>query len=426
MKKSIKTVTLGCRFNSYESEVAKAMLEEAKADSDIVVINTCSVTHEAERQSRQAVRKAIRENRSAKIIVTGCAAKTSYEYFKALDGVHKIIQNDEKLDIGSYATVVHPDDNDDNPTESAARNPIFRDRIRAFLQIQNGCDNYCTYCIVPITRGPPRSLPIKDIMLQIEASLVAGCKEIVLSGIDITSYGRDLAGPVLADVIETVLKEFPDVTRLRISSLDPHGIDNRLLGLFTGESRIMPHLHLSIQSGDDTVLTSMRRRHTRDDVITLCQKILDLRPDVVLGCDLIAGFPAETEAMFQNTMSLVDEAHLTLLHVFPYSPRTGTAAANMIQLPREVVLKRAEILREKAIAVKHKLFKTLVGTTVRGILEKFADGIWYGKTDSFIPFRFSQLSHQQLSPGSVITALVTGFNDQEGLVVDDMMSFDTS
>jgi threonylcarbamoyladenosine tRNA methylthiotransferase MtaB len=406
---SIKTITLGCRFNSYESEVTKAILERAAPDSDIVVINTCAVTHEAERQSRQAVRKAIRENDGAKIIVTGCAAKTSYDYFSSLDGIHKVVQNDEKADISAYITCQHSDGTSSPDVDHSA---LFHGKIRAFLQIQNGCDNWCTYCIVPVTRGPTKSLPLRDILNRIETLLMAGCREIVLSGIDITSYGKDLEGPVLADVIEAVLQAFPEMDRLRISSLDPHGVDARLRDLFVGEARVMPHLHLSIQSGDDTVLKAMRRRHTRGDVIDLCRYLLDHRPGLVLGCDLIAGFPTETDAMFQNTLNLVDEAGLTLLHVFPYSPRSGTVAARMIQNPRSTILERSKVLRVKADQVKSKLFESMVGATVRGIIEECSDGYAYGKTDSFIPLRLAvDTDAGKVSPGDVVSTSVTGFTE---------------
>jgi threonylcarbamoyladenosine tRNA methylthiotransferase MtaB len=383
------------------------MLERADSDSDIVVINTCAVTHEAERQSRQAVRKAIRENDGAKIIVTGCAAKTSYDYFSSLDGIHKVVQNDEKSDISAYVICQHSEGTSTSVDHSA----LFQDKIRAFLQIQNGCDNWCTYCIVPATRGPTKSLPIKDILNQVETLLMAGCKEIVLSGIDITSYGKDLDGPVLADVIEATLRAFPEMDRLRISSLDPHGVDTRLRDLFVGEGRVMPHLHLSIQSGDDVVLRAMRRRHTRDNVIDLCQHLLDHRSDLVLGCDMITGFPTETDSMFQNTLNLIDEARLTLLHVFPYSPRSGTAAARMIQNPRPIILERAKELRAKATQVKQKLFESMVGMTVRGIVEECHGELAYGKTDSFIPLRLTKTDASPIMPGDIVSASVTDFTE---------------
>jgi threonylcarbamoyladenosine tRNA methylthiotransferase MtaB len=387
------------------------MLEQAAPDSDIIVINTCAVTHEAERQSRQAVRKAIKEHSGAKIIVTGCAAKTSYDYFSSLDGIHKVVQNDEKGDISAYITGQH----DQSPSTDVDHSAIFQGKIRAFLQIQNGCDNWCTYCIVPSTRGSTKSLPIKDILNRVEELLVAGCKEVVLSGIDITSYGKDLDGPVLADVIEATLRTFPEMHRLRISSLDPHGVDARLSELFIGEHRIMPHLHLSIQSGDDAVLKAMRRRHSRSDVINLCRYLLEHRPNIILGCDLIAGFPTETSSMFQNTLSLVDEAGLTLLHVFPYSPRDGTVAARMIQNPRVLILERAKELRAKAHEIKQKFFEHMVGTTVRGIIEECSDKSAYGKTDSFIPLQMVNIDTTKATSGDVVNVEVTGFTE-DGLI----------
>jgi threonylcarbamoyladenosine tRNA methylthiotransferase MtaB len=387
------------------------MLEQVDPDSDIVVINTCAVTHEAERQSRQAVRKAIRENSDAKIIVTGCAAKTSYDYFSSLDGIDKVVQNDKKGELSAYISGQHSE----SPSTDVDHSAIFQGKIRAFLQIQNGCDNWCTYCIVPATRGPTKSLPIKDILHRVETLLMAGCKEIVLSGIDITSYGKDLDGPVLADVIETTLRIFPEMRRLRISSLDPHGVDARLRDLFIGEDRIMPHFHFSIQSGDDVVLKAMKRRHVRDDVIDLCRYLLDRRPCIVLGCDLITGFPTETDAMFQHTLDLVDESGLTLLHVFPYSPRSGTVAARMIQNQRVTILERAKELRTKAHEVQQKLFKSMVGTTVRGIIEECSDESAYGKTDSFIPLRLVNTNTSHVMPGSIVNTLITGVTEN-GLI----------
>ncbi|MDR1365026.1 MAG: tRNA (N(6)-L-threonylcarbamoyladenosine(37)-C(2))-methylthiotransferase MtaB [Holosporales bacterium] len=406
---SVKTITLGCRFNSYESEVAKAALNAAKPERDVVVINTCAVTREAERQSRQAVRKAIRENKGADIIVTGCAVKTSYDYFKSLDGVCSVVPNDEKNAISSRI----PRQFSVASTTDVDHGALFRDKIRAFLQIQNGCDNWCSYCIVPITRGASRSLPVGDILRRVESLLTTDCKEIVLSGIDITSYGKELNGPCqdLADVIEAILSAFPEVTRLRISSLDPHGVDERLQDLFVKESRIMPHFHLSIQSGDNSVLKAMKRRHTRDDVVSLCQYLLNRRAGVVLGGDLIAGFPTETDAMFQNTLNLIDDANLTLAHVFPYSPRSGTVAANMIQNHKSVIAERAKTLRDKAHASKQKLFESLTGSTVSGIVEECTDEIAYGKTDSFIPLQLIRPPSIKVRPGDLVSADIVRFTD---------------
>ncbi|MBQ9335342.1 MAG: MiaB/RimO family radical SAM methylthiotransferase, partial [Alphaproteobacteria bacterium] len=260
---------------------------------------------------------------------------------------------------------------------------LFQNRVRAFLPIQNGCDNFCTYCIVPYTRGRSQSLPPDVIIRRINHLISIGFKEIVLSGIDITSYKYE--DVTLADVIKAVLKK-TSLDRLRISSLDPAGVDDKLFDIITNEMRVMPHFHLSIQAGDNDVLKAMRRRHTREDVIRLCNNILNKRPDVVFGSDFIAGFPVETDKMFENTLKLVDEAHLSLLHVFPFSPRRGTVAAKMIQLPEQTIHSRAKLLREKAQKVKEQLLKSFLNKPVTGMIEKTENGISYGKTDSFIPF----------------------------------------
>lgn len=384
----IKSITLGCRFNFYESEVAKSMVRKIDPDSDVIIINTCCVTHEAERQSKQVVRKAIRENPDAKIIVTGCAAKTSSEYFNNLEGVFKVIQNDKKDDINSYASISEADkiyDFDDSLVEES--DPLFLGKARVFLQIQNGCDHFCSYCIIPFTRGSSKSLPIETILGRVGYFVDHGFKEIVLSGIDITSYGKDLDNIEFADVLSEILRKYPTMERIRISSIDPDGVSDRLFDIITNEQRIMPHFHLSIQSGDNHVLKAMRRRHTREDVIDLCDRIRKVRDDVIFGSDFITGFPTETEEMFQNTMKIVDEAGISLLHVFPYSKRSGTLASTFMELPKNIVVDRAQRLREKSDKVRHKLYESFMGKKVNMIVEKIHDGFSSGKTDHFIPIK---------------------------------------
>jgi threonylcarbamoyladenosine tRNA methylthiotransferase MtaB len=337
------------------------------------------------------VRKAIRENKDAKIIVTGCAAKTSSKYFSEHPEIFKVIQNDEKGDITSYLDLPHSSDEIENSwIVNETDDPLFKDKARAFLQIQNGCNHFCSYCIVPFTRGRVRSLPLEEVLKRVGYFIDHGFKEIVLSGIDITSYGKDLENTDLSDVIEAILKKYPSQNRIRISSIDPAGIDERLLGLFINEKRIMPHFHFSIQSGDNDVLKAMRRRHAREDIIRICNEISKKRPKVVFGSDFIAGFPTETEIMFQNTLKLIDEANLSLMHIFPYSPRSGTLAASMIQIPRNVILERAKILREKADETLKKLLDSLVGKDISGIIEKVEYGNSFGKTDSFLPFKIKE------------------------------------
>jgi threonylcarbamoyladenosine tRNA methylthiotransferase MtaB len=405
----IKVVTLGCRFNFYESEVMKSKIATHCSSDDIIVINTCSVTHEAERQSKQAVRRAISENKDAKIIVTGCAAKTSKKYFEDLSGVFKVIQNDKKNDIVENLNFLTQEEMAFTKNISIEEKGLFADKARAFLQIQNGCNNFCTYCIVPFTRGRSRSLSVNSILENINKLVALGFDEIVISGIDIASYGRDLEEKEnLCGIMTKILKN-SSIKRLRISSLDPSGLDNELLNLFVNESRIMPHFHLSVQSGDNAVLKVMKRRHNREKVIEICNKILEQRKDVVFGADFIVGFPAETDSMFANTLKLVDEANLSLLHVFPYSPRYETISANMIQLPREVILKRAKVLRQKAKEAKLKLFETLFHKTTFGVIEKFANDYAYGKTHSFLPFKMC--NPNEIGKNSVYKIKITGFDE---------------
>ncbi|MDR1390753.1 MAG: tRNA (N(6)-L-threonylcarbamoyladenosine(37)-C(2))-methylthiotransferase MtaB [Holosporales bacterium] len=407
-RNNIKTITLGCRFNFYESEVSKAIVNTFQPDSDVIIVNTCSVTHEAERQSKQTVRKVIRENPNAKIIVTGCAAETDLEYFKNLKGVFKIISNKEKNEPSSYFDISNniPKGALKKEFDINESDRLFENKARAFLQIQNGCDHFCTYCIVPFARGASKSLPSEVVLNRVEHFIKLGFKEIVLSGIDIASYGKDLGNMDLADLISSILNGYPQMKRLRISSIDPNGVDSKLLDLFINETRIMPYFHLSIQSGDNVVLQSMRRRHSREKVLDICDKILTKRKDAVLGGDFIAGFPIETEEMFMNSLSLIDSAHLSLLHIFPYSSRAGTIAASMIQLPQNVIFKRAQILHKKAQKVKNELFERLVGERVSGIVEKFENGISFGKTDSFLPFRV-QCPLQQ---NDMVEFFVSGFD----------------
>ncbi len=400
----VKTITLGCRFNYYESELERMRILAENPDQDVVIINTCTVTHEAERQSKQAVRKAIRENPRAKVIVTGCAAKTSYEYFRDLDGVHKIIQNDEKTKF-------------DAGTLQKSGRQLFEDRTRAFLQIQNGCNHHCSYCIIPYTRGKSQSLPIEFIVEQIKYFCSVGINEIVLSGIDIMSYGDDFQDKKsLADVMETIINQ-TEAQRLRISSIDPNGIDDRLFALITQEKRIMPNLHLSIQSGDNDVLRKMRRRHTREDVIDLCNRILDARSDFVFGSDFIVGFPSETDECFGNTVKLVHEAHLSLLHVFPFSPRKNTVAAQMIQLPRTTINSRAKILRDVAQDALSLAMTQNIGQTRSCIIEKCDDGVSVGKTDNYLPVK---VKSRHDAP-AVVPCKLLSIDDQDNVLLGEFV-----
>jgi threonylcarbamoyladenosine tRNA methylthiotransferase MtaB len=343
-------VTLGCRLNAYESAVMRDLARRAGA-RDTVIVNTCAVTAEAERQARQEIRKARRRRPNATIIVTGCAAQIAPQRFAAMPEVDRVIGNAEKLREESFAPApgsprVAVADIASLRETSAHLLAGFEGRARAFLQVQQGCDHRCTFCVIPLGRGPSRSLPAGAVVEQARAYVEAGVAEIALTGVDLTAYGQDLPGrPTLGQLARRVLKLAPDLKRLRLSSLDPVEIDEDLWRLLADEERLMPHLHLSAQAGDDMILKRMKRRHSRADLLAASERARRLRPGVALGADLIAGFPTETEAMFENTLKIVRECGLSFLHVFPYSAREGTPAQRMPQLPGDVVRERARLLR---------------------------------------------------------------------------------
>ena len=340
----VEVVTLGCRINSYESEILKEKL--ANLDN-VIIINTCAVTGEAERQCRQTIRKLRREHPTARIIVTGCAAQVAPQKFAAMPEVDLILGNKEKAEIEKYInsplkekTIVG--DIFDYDTYDHFLITGFEGRQRAFVQIQQGCDHRCTYCIVPYARGKNRSVATEEILAQIDELLKQGFEEICLTGVDACSYRPSFSG-----LVKTILQKFPHLPSLQFGSLDPAAIDDEFINLVKNYPNIYPHFHFSIQSGDNMILKRMGRRHNREDVIRLCHKIKQIRPDAVFGADFICGFPTETEEQFANTVRLVDEAGLSKLHVFPYSERSGTPAALMPQIPMEIRKKRAEILRRK-------------------------------------------------------------------------------
>lgn len=387
--------TFGCRLNSFESEIIGAHVSASDAP-DTIVFNTCAVTNEAVRQARQAIRKARRENPDRKIIVTGCAAQVQPNTFAAMTEVDLVLGNAEKLDAASYRTEAFgmTDDekvrvNDIMEVTETANHLIegFGERARAFVQIQNGCDHRCTFCIIPYARGNSRSVPMGGVVDQIRHLVARGFNEIVLTGVDITSYGSDLPGqPTLGRLAKSILNEVPDLPRLRLSSIDSIEVDDTLLGLIADEERLMPHLHLSLQSGDDMILKRMKRRHSRDDAISFCEKVRRLRPDIVFGADIIAGFPTETDAMFENSRNIIRECGLTWLHIFPFSPKQGTPAARMPQLPRGVVKARAKILREDGEAAGQTLRSRLTGTRTQILVEQ-GD---MGRTPEFAPVMLDQ------------------------------------
>jgi threonylcarbamoyladenosine tRNA methylthiotransferase MtaB len=344
-------ITFGCRLNAFESEVMRRAAAAAGL-SDAVIINTCAVTAEAERQARQAIRRARRMHPGATIIVTGCAAELDPGRYAALPEVDRVLGNRAKLEVQSYLSegASRPD------LEETASQFIdgFEGKSRAFLQVQHGCDHRCTFCIIPYTRGPSRSVPIGLIADQARRLAAAGYREVVLTGVDLTSYGADLPGtPSFGQMVRRLLAAVPELERLRLSSLDPAEIDEELWRLLAQEKRLMPHLHLSLQAGDDLILKRMKRRHSRADAVAVARNARALRPEVALGCDLIAGFPTETEDMFRRTLDLVDECGLAFVHVFPYSARPGTPADRMPQLSDLLVKERAARLRaagERALA----------------------------------------------------------------------------
>ena len=352
---SVDVITFGCRLNTYESEVAKLHAAEAGLH-DAVIVNTCAVTAEAVRQARQTIRKLRRERPAAKIIVTGCAAQIEPETFAGMDEADFVIGNAEKIVANTFLQIAANDlarvkVNNISSVRQTAPHMIsgFGGRSRAYLEVQNGCDHRCTFCVIPFGRGPSRSVPAGDIVRQVRALVEEGYREVVMTGVDLTSYGADLPGGMtLGRLVRTILRLVPELPRLRLSSIDTMEADEALVEAFAEEERLMPHLHLSLQSGDNLILKRMKRRHARDDVIQFCKAIRNLRPDMVFGADLIAGFPTEDEAMFSNTLRLADECELSFLHVFPFSARPQTAAARMPQLDRALVKERAARLRRKA------------------------------------------------------------------------------
>ena len=404
--KSVEIQTMGCRLNSYESEVMRNLADKAGL-SDMLVINSCAVTSEAERQTRQAIRKARRDNPDRQIVVTGCAAQINSVAFSKMPEVDTVIGNIEKLDPEFWFGLAQ-----DNPPAKIQVNDImsvqetashmisgFDGRARAFVEIQQGCDHRCTFCIIPYGRGPSRSVPAGKIVGQIKLLVNSGFNEVVLTGVDLTDYGKNLPGrPSLGDLVARILKLVPDLNRLRLSSLDPIEIDDRLFGLFGDEPRLLPSVHLSIQAGDDIILKRMKRRHSRNQVLEICNRLRSQRPEMTFGADLIAGFPTETEKMFNNTINLVHEAGLSHLHVFPYSARRGTPAERMPQVPVIERKKRASQLRTAGLAQLRKLLNTGIGSKVTVLMEQ--NGM--GHCERFLPVRMPK----HFASGSLIRAKI--------------------
>lgn len=402
-----KIITFGCRLNTQESEVMSNHARAAGLE-DSVIINSCAVTAEAVRQARQAIRKAKREQPNAKIIVTGCAAQTDPETFANMEEVDHIVGNDEKLKSQTFVGLTLEESprmlvNDIMSVRETAGHAIkgFGTRARAYLQIQNGCDHRCTFCIIPFGRGNSRSVPAGSLVDQCRTLVESGHKEIVLTGVDMTAYGKDLPGQMsLGRLVQSILKLVPELKRLRLSSIDSCEVDEALFDAIASDNRVMPHLHLSLQAGDDMILKRMKRRHLRDESIEFCERVRAARNDVVFGADLIAGFPTETEEMFQNTLRLVEECGLTYLHVFPFSPRPGTPAAKMPQLSRSIIKERASRLRTLGEERLHTYLKEQKGQTVDVLVERDRRG----RTAHFAEIDFDKAEQ----PGTLLQARVTG------------------
>jgi threonylcarbamoyladenosine tRNA methylthiotransferase MtaB len=403
----IDVVNFGCRLNALEAEVMKSRAVEAGLDG-AVLVNTCAVTAEAVRQARQAIRKARRDRPDARIVVSGCAAQISPQSFAAMDEVDLVLGNDEKLRVESYSA-----DFDVAETSRVKVNDIMSvretaghlvegidGRTRAFVEVQNGCEHRCTFCIIPYGRGNSRSVPMGAVTSQIRKLVDNGYREVVLTGVDITAYGADLPGrPRLGSLVRSILKAVPALERLRLSSIDSIEVDDGLMRALAEEQRLMPHLHLSLQSGDDMILKRMKRRHGRADSIRFAEEVRRRRPDIVLGADLIAGFPTETDAMFENSLSIVDECGLTNLHVFPFSPRPGTPAARMPQLDRTIVKQRAGRLRTKGNEALLAHLASEHGARRKILVER--EGL--GRTEHFT---LAEITGHR--PGSLVSARITG------------------
>ncbi|MCW1403483.1 MiaB/RimO family radical SAM methylthiotransferase [Novosphingobium sp. MW5] len=375
-----EVVSLGCRLNLSESEAMRAMLAEA---GDMVVVNSCAVTSEAVRQTRQAIRRARRQHPGARLIVTGCAAEVEREALSAMPEVDGLIANAAKLDPRAWNVPAA------RPAPSAAY-------TRAYVAVQNGCDHACTFCVIPQGRGPSRSLPVESVLREVERHLAGGAREVVLTGVDLTSWGHDLpASPGLGVLVEAILLAAPALERLRLSSLDGIEIDDRLFGLIAGEPRVMPHVHLSLQHGHDLILKRMKRRHSRADAVGLVERLRARRPDISIGADLIAGFPTEGEAEHAANLSIIGELGVVHGHVFPYSPRPGTPAARMPQVDSAEIKERAAQLRSEVAATRTAWLSSLVGTPLKVLAER--DGT--GHAENF--------ARVQLAPGTEPGSIVT-------------------
>lgn len=404
-------ITLGCRLNAYESEVMRRHARAAGLE-DAVIVNTCAVTSEAVRNASQTIRRIRREHPNARIIVTGCAAQVEPERFAEMSEVDHVIGNAEKMKAETFTGLTIPDServqvDDIMSVRETASHMIegFGTRARAYVQVQNGCDHRCTFCIIPYGRGPSRSVPAGHVVAEIRSLVEKGFPEVVLTGVDITSYGPDLPGEMtLGKLVRQILKHVPELKRLRLSSIDQVEADPHLLAALAEEDRLMPHLHLSMQAGDDLILKRMKRRHSRADAIRFCEEVRRIRPGVVFGADLIAGFPTETEEMFVRSLGIVDDCGLTFLHVFPFSPRKGTPAARMPQVARATVRERAARLRAKGTDVLEAYLNRQAGESCDVLMER--DRV--GRTPHFAEVDVS--GRADFLAGEIVKARITGRN----------------
>ncbi|MCF3947169.1 tRNA (N(6)-L-threonylcarbamoyladenosine(37)-C(2))-methylthiotransferase MtaB [Acidiphilium iwatense] len=406
---TLDILTFGCRLNAFESEVMRGHAEAAGIDN-AVIVNTCAVTAEAERQARQAVRRAHRANPGADIIVTGCAAQIDPAPWSKIPGVTRVLGNVEKLDQAAWTSASPLLVADIMQVRQTASHLIdgFGTRARAFIEVQQGCDHRCTFCIIPYGRGPSRSIPMGAVADQVRALAANGFAEVVLTGVDLTSYGADLPGtPKLGQLVRRLLAAVPELPRLRLSSIDPAEIDDDLWRMIAEEPRLMPHLHLSAQAGSDLILKRMKRRHLRHHVIEAAARARALRPDIALGADLIAGFPTEDDTMFADTLSLIDEAGLDFLHVFPYSARNKTPAARIPALPMAERRARAARLRDAGQRRATARFQAAIDTTIAILAESESRG----HAEDFSPVRFTE----PVTPGQIVTCRVARA-DASGLI----------
>ena len=411
---SATVLTFGCRLNAYESQVIAG---HTAGLGDTVIVNTCAVTAEAERQARQAVRRARRQRPGAQIVVTGCAAQIDPGAWAAMPEVDRVVGNIEKMDPAAFlpANDAPVQVNDIMAVRETASHLVggFDGRARAYVQVQNGCDHRCTFCIIPHGRGNNRSAALGPVVEQVRTLVANGYREIVLTGVDITAYGGDLPGaPTLGQMVKRLLAAVPELERLRLTSLDCAEVDDTLFRLIAGEPRLMPHLHLSLQAGDDLILKRMKRRHNRQQAIDLCRRVRAVRPDTAFGADLIAGFPTETEAMFQRSLDLVEDCGLVFLHVFPYSERPGTPAAKMPAVPKPVRKERAARLRAAGAAALHRWLTGQTGRDIAVLIE----GEGRGRSEHYAAVRFDSGAFEGGCPaGSVVPMGVIG-SDEDALI----------